>query len=154
MRTAKLLMASAMISGLLGLAACDQNRAQMASGNTGMANMRATLSGAQEVPPVNTGGRGEAQVRLDRNTRLMTWDVNFGGLTGPATAAHFHGPAAPGQNAGVVVPIGQGGVPSPARGSATLTEAQAADLVAGRWYINVHTAAHPAGEIRGQVGSQ
>jgi hypothetical protein len=70
-------------------------------------------------------------------------------LSGPASAAHFHGPAAPGQNAGVIVPFPN--PESPIRGEATLTEAQAADLLAGRWYVNVHSRAHPGGEIRAQV---
>jgi hypothetical protein len=65
--------------------------------------------------------------------------------------AHFHGPAAPGANAGVALPIGAAGMASPAAGSATLNDAQVADLLAGRWYINIHTATHPGGEIRGQV---
>jgi hypothetical protein len=63
--------------------------------------------------------------------------------------AHFHGPAEPGKNAGVAVPIP--GTASPMNGSATLTDAQAADLMAGKWYVNVHTAENKGGEIRGQV---
>ena len=80
----------------------------------------------------------------------MAWTVNYSGLTGPATGAHFHGPAAISENAGVVVPL-TGSLASPITGSATLTDAQAADLMAGKWYFNVHTAANPGGEIRGQV---
>ena len=80
----------------------------------------------------------------------MTWRINYSGLSGPPTAAHFHGPAAPGANAGVAVPIPNPAT-SPVQGPATLTDAQAADLLAGRYYINIHTAANPGGEIRGQV---
>ncbi len=72
------------------------------------------------------------------------------GLSGPATAAHFHGPAAAGANAGVVVPIGNN-PPSPTTGSATLTDDQIKDLEAGKWYANVHTEANKGGEIRGQM---
>jgi hypothetical protein len=80
----------------------------------------------------------------------LTWKLTYSGLSGPATAAHFHGPAEAGKNAGVKVPI-PNATSSPAEGSATLTDEQAADLTAGKYYVNVHTAANPGGEIRGQV---
>src|SRR5712671_6844520 len=82
--------------------------------------------------------------------KQVTCQITYSGLSGTPTAAHFHGPAQPGANAGVAVPIPNVAT-SPAQGSATLTDAQAADLLAGRYYINIHTAANPAGEIRGQV---
>ena len=66
----------------------------------------------------------------DPATKVLTWEGSFSGLTGPATAAHFHGPAEAGKNAGVAIPI-PGAANSPAEGSATLTDAQAADLLAG-----------------------
>jgi hypothetical protein len=69
-------------------------------------------------------------------------------MSGDVTAAHFHGPAAVGVNAPPVVPIELSAL---AKGSATLDDAQAADLSEGRWYLNLHTAANPDGEIRGQV---
>ena len=111
--------------------------------------MKATLNGASEVPANTTTGTGTADIDFDPATRKMTWKLNYSGLTGPATMAHFHGPAEPGKNAGVAVPIAP--ATSPTAGSATLTEAQAADLVAGKYYVNVHTEANKAGEIRGQV---
>jgi hypothetical protein len=85
----------------------------------------------------------------DTASKKLSWKVTFSGLTGPATAAHFHGPAEAGKNAGVAVPIP--GTASPLEGSATLTDAQAADLTSGKWYVNIHTAANKSGEIRGQV---
>ena len=63
--------------------------------------------------------------------------------------AHFHGPAMPGANAGVAVPFPNAA--SPAAGETILTPVQVNDLMAGKWYVNVHTAANPGGEIRGQV---
>ena len=85
----------------------------------------------------------------DTATKQLTWKVTYSGLTGAATMAHFHGPAEAGKNAPVVVPIPNAA--SGADGSATLTDAQAADFLAGKYYINVHTDANKGGEIRGQV---
>ena len=110
----------------------------------------APLSGANEVPAVTTQGKGTAVVTYDTTGKKLTWTVTYSGLSGPATAAHFHGPAEAGKNAGVAVPI-PNQAKSPVSGSATLTDAQAADLLAGRYYVNFHTAANPGGEIRGQV---
>jgi hypothetical protein len=112
--------------------------------------MKATLNGASEVPPTTSAGKGTADIDYDAASKKLTWKVTYSGLSGPATAAHFHGPAEAGKNAGVAVAI-PGATASPAEGSATLTDAQAADLMAGKYYVNVHTAANPAGEIRGQV---
>ena len=112
--------------------------------------MKATLDGASEVPPVTTAGKGTADVDFDPATKKLSWKLTHSGLSGPATAAHFHGPGEPGKNAGVAVAI-PNAASSPVEGSATLTDAQAADLAAGKYYVNVHTAANPGGEIRGQV---
>jgi hypothetical protein len=108
------------------------------------------LRAANQVPPNASQASGTVDAVLNRDTNLLRWKVNYTGLSGPATAAHFHGPAAPGANAGVVLPW-PSPVTSPMEGSATLTPAQVAELVAGRWYANIHTAANPGGEIRGQM---
>ena len=112
--------------------------------------MKADLSATQEVPPTQSQGKGNAEVNFDTASKKLSWTVTYSGLTGPATAAHFHGPAETGKNAGVAVPI-PNQANSPVSGSATLTDAQAADLAAGKYYVNIHTAANPGGEIRGQV---
>lgn len=111
--------------------------------------MKVPLTGASEVPPNTSKGTGEADVTYDTSDKKLSWKLTYSGLTGPATAAHFHGPAEAGKNAGVVVPITN--TASGSEGSATLTDAQAADLTAGKMYINVHTEANKGGEIRGQV---
>ena len=112
------------------------------------------LTGAQEVPPVQTPGSGSAALTYDAATRALTWKVTFSGLSSPATMAHFHGPAAVGKNAGVKLGISQKGaseVASPVSGEATLSPDDAKLLEAGEMYINVHSKNHSAGEIRGQV---
>jgi len=110
--------------------------------------MTVPLSASNEVPPNPSSGSGTGKVELDGN--VVKWTVTYSGMTGPVTAAHFHGPAPAGSNAGVVVPFA-GPLASPIIGSATLTPAQVDQLKAGMWYINLHTAANPGGEIRGQV---
>jgi len=109
-----------------------------------------TMTGKSEVPPNATTGSGDVLATLDTNKKTLTYTMTYMGLTGPATAAHFHGPAAPGANAGVQIPIGMN-PPSPSTGTVTLTDAQMKDLQAGKWYTNVHTKANPGGEIRGQL---
>ena len=111
----------------------------------------ASMSGATEVPATKSEGAGTVNATLDTATKVLSWDVAYWGLTGPATAAHFHGPADATKAAGVVIPIAKAGDPVPYKGTATLTAEQMADLMAGKWYVNVHTAANPPGEIRGQV---
>jgi len=101
-------------------------------------------------PGITSSGKGMATASLDTATKMLTWDVDYSGLSGPATAAHIHGPADPGANAGVVVPF-TGNLASPIKGSATLTDAQIQQLEAGKWYVNIHTDANKGGEIRGQL---
>ena len=96
-----------------------------------MVNLKAAMNASSEVPPTSSSGSG---------TLTATYDT--------ATAAHFH-LGDPGKNGGVVVPISPAA--SPFEGSATLTDAQAAEVLDGKWYVNVHTEANKGGEIRGQV---
>jgi hypothetical protein len=114
-----------------------------------MMNFKATMNGKSEVPANTTAGTGEVTATYDTATKKLTWKGSYSGLTGPATAAHFHGPASPGKNAGVLIPISPNG-PS-FEGAATLTDAQAKALMDGNIYVNVHTAANKGGEIRGQL---
>ena len=115
-----------------------------------MVKFHTTMSAATEVPPKTSDGKGTVEATLDTTTKVLTYDVTFSGLTGPATMGHFHGPAAAGANAGVLVPF-PSPVTSPVHGTATLTDAQIADFMQGNVYANVHTAANPGGEIRGQM---
>jgi hypothetical protein len=110
---------------------------------------KGTLSGAAEVPPVTSAASGSASVMFDPATKQITYDVTYTGLSGPAAAAHIHCGAAAGANSGVAVAFPSAA--SPITGNATLTDAQAADLEAGKCYVNVHTAANKGGEIRAQL---
>ncbi len=110
----------------------------------------ADMKGASEVPPNTTAGTGTLDLTVDTDTKAADYTLVWSGLTGPATAAHIHGPAEQGKNAGVEIGFGKDPV-SPVKGTATLTDTQLKDLKAGLFYVNVHTAANPKGEIRGQV---
>lgn len=112
-------------------------------------SMKINLTSAAEVPPNTSPGKGTADVTYDTASKMLTWKATYSGLSGPATMAHFHGPAEAGKNAPVAIPFKDAA--SGAEGSATLTDAQAADLMAGKLYINIHTDANKGGEIRGQV---
>lgn len=121
--------------------------APMMSGS--MTGYAAKLSGTQEVPPTESAGTGTLEATFDKSTSVLKWHLVYSGLTGPATMAHFHGPAMMGANAGVVVPFPN--ATSPVDGQATLSPAQVADLTAGKWYVNVHSQRYTGGEIRGQL---
>ena len=110
---------------------------------------KGTLSGATEVPPVAGSGSGSATVTLDPATKQATYNVTYSGLSGPAAAAHIHCGAAACANAGVAVAFPK--ADSPITGTATLTDAQIADLQGGKCYVNVHTAANKGGEVRAQL---
>jgi CHRD domain len=113
------------------------------------------LAGANEVPAVNSPGRGQLTGNYNLQTNVLTYQITFSQLMSGAapTAMHFHGPALAGANAGVQIGITfPAGTAGPVSGTATLTDAQETDLLAGRWYYNLHTAAFPSGELRGQLG--
>ncbi len=114
-----------------------------------MINLKADLKASTEVPPNDSKGTGSVTASYDEATKKLTWKGTVSGMTGGATAAHFH-VGEPGKNGGVAIPIA-GADKGSFEGTATLTDEQARDMLAGRWYVNVHTATNKAGELRGQL---
>jgi hypothetical protein len=112
---------------------------------------QATLSGAREMPPVASGGSGHAELRYNHKSQLLHWRVTHSGLSGAVTAAHFHGPAGPEQNAQPLIPLAGNLNAPPIDGQLRLTPEQYNQLESGQWYVDLHTARHPDGEIRGQL---
>jgi len=132
----------ALAAGAICLAASAPLQSKVVHFTTG-------LTGASEVPANATTGKGTLNADLDTATGAFSYSITYSGLTGPAVAAHFHGPADAGANAPPVIPIKE--LADPIKGSAVLTPGQIGDLQAGKWYFNLHTKEHPGGEIRGQL---
>jgi hypothetical protein len=109
------------------------------------------LKGSDEVPPNDSKGTATADFTVNTDTNTINWKISYEGLTSDALAAHIHGPAAPGANAGVVVNLAPNGIKTPLEGSATVTKEQLADLLAGKDYVNIHTTQIKSGELRGQI---
>jgi len=112
------------------------------------ANVDVKLSGDQEVPPVKTSATGNGTITIN-DDKTVSGSVTTSGIN--AVAAHIHN-GAPGKNGPVAVPLTKDGdnkwIVGP---GAKLTDAQFADFKAGNLYVNVHSAAHKDGEIRGQL---
>ena len=112
-----------------------------------MLSFKANMDGLSESPNTDSGAKATADIKVDTAAKTISWTIKVDGLTGPATVAHFHGPAAVGANAAPVIDISK----MIENGTAPITDAQLADLTAGNVYLNIHTAKFPKGEIRGQV---
>jgi hypothetical protein len=121
----------------------------IASASAEAVKLKAELKGSNEVPPNTSPASGTAEATFNTETKVLTWVVTFKDLTGPAVGAHFHGPSEPGKNAGIVLPFKT--TQSPIEGTATLNDTQVSDLLAGKWYANIHTSANPGGELRGNM---
>lgn len=107
---------------------------------------RAELNAANMVPATASSGSGYVRAAYDTQTRKLTWSGTYSGLSSKVTRIAIHGPAGPAAAAGIVQRIG-----SLADGSATLSDAEAAQLIGGYLNITIHTRSLPAGEIRGQL---
>lgn len=155
MNRATFLRPAVAVAAALALASCAQQmesvKSMMGMGET----YKATLTPQDEVPPARgSQGQGTAEVHVDPKTYDITYKVSWSGLSAPAVAGHIHGPARPGANAGVMVPFAGVAGQTSVEGKAHLTAAQYQELAAGSTYVNIHTARHPGGEIRGQLTRQ
>jgi len=112
----------------------------------------ALLAGSQEVPPLSTPGQGFCTITLDDVAGTVSVTGSFSGLSTTATAAHIHGLAGPGVNAGIIIGLTEtGGTSGTISGGGALTPAEVTGMLGGLTYVNVHTTMHGGGEIRGQI---
>jgi CHRD domain-containing protein len=115
----------------------------------------AVLNSGQEPPPNTNESKalGVAFVTFNADTGELCFSISYEdfNLTSEETNAHFHAPAPPGVNAPVLVQLPTPGSPKNGCVTPPLTDEQRRDLFRGLWYINIHTANNPGGEIRGQV---
>jgi len=137
-----------LLPGLLLAAGCSY---YMGEPRVPKTDFRASLNGSNEVPPTQSRGNGYFEAVYRPSTKILEYRLNLVGLSGPITMGYLHGPAAPDQNAEKVVPINIPIYDSTIWDGVTLTPQQAAEVMAGRWYVNVTTLQYPDGEIRGQI---
>jgi hypothetical protein len=146
------------VLGILSLflvAGCDDDDDDNTP-NADMYNISATLNGANEKPnPITTNGTGTVTGTYNATTNSLQYSVSWTGLTGTASAGHFHGPASATAVASPIIHFNlvNSGTAGTANGTITLTDAQETDFLGGMWYANVHTATNSGGEIRGQVSA-
>jgi hypothetical protein len=135
--------------GVVGLAGCTQQQSTMAAKTI---TYKAHLTAKDEVPPNASTATGDGTFVFNPATKELSWDVTFSGLSGPALASHIHGPGEPGKNADVLILFETPKAPAGAiKGNTFLVTEQVNDLQAGKYYVNIHTAANKGGEIRGQL---
>ncbi|MBK9029916.1 MAG: CHRD domain-containing protein [Myxococcales bacterium] len=106
------------------------------------------LEGCQGVPTTPSAASGRGWLQVDYAGGPLTYSITFSGFTGAETEAHIHGPAARGAIGPVLFTLPAG---SPKDGSLTLTQVQQDQILAGQWYLDIHSSTYPDGELRGQI---
>ncbi len=144
-------LAAIAIAGSLFITSCDKDDDD--NNNNKIYNLSGNATGAQEVPPVSTTATATLTGTYNKDTKQLNWTINWTGLSGDVTAAHFHGPASPGESAGPLqaITITTNGMSGSASGTATASDDLDDALLNGKAYYNLHTALYPDGEIRAQV---
>jgi hypothetical protein len=122
----------------------------LAFGGVAMAKVVPLHANLAPASGVTSHGKGRMTGSYSTVTHRLKWHVTYSHLASPVIAAHFHGPAQPGQDAGVLVPMKTHGH-SPITGSTKITASQAKTMLTGMSYVNIHTKNNPNGAIRGQV---
>jgi hypothetical protein len=108
----------------------------------------ARIESAQEVPPNTSPAMGIGVFAIDTVTDVLSYRITFAGLTSAEIAAHIHGFAGVGINAGILTPLPPGTLKC---GTWNYTAAQEPGILAGNTYVNIHSTSFPGGEIRGQI---
>jgi hypothetical protein len=136
----------------LSLISCDKNNDDTMN-NSDVFALSGNASASQEVPSNSSPGTGTLSGSYNRATNVLQYNITWSGLTGSVTGMHFHGPAAAGVSAGILVSLNVTNSAATGSGSGTVTVSDEVEsaLMSGNVYYNIHTALYPAGEIRGQV---
>jgi hypothetical protein len=149
---------------ILAFTSCEKNADKKIQ--TDFSKSGIVMTGAQETPATTSSALGSLDVYYTRETRILTYKFTWAGLTGPVTVFHIHGLAPVGYQAAVIqtfvttgiTPCSPNGPTSCGTYSGTLlvdgTVIKEQDLLNGLYYVNIHTAANPGGEIRGQIRFQ
>ena len=150
-KTFFVLLATTLITSSV-LVSCDKDDDDIDNSDK-MYTLSGNASGSQEIPTNATTGTATLTGTYNAKTNSLSYTINWNGLTGVATVAHFHGPATATETANpmVDITIGANGVNGNASGTVTVTDAFETALLSGKIYYNVHTALYPNGEIRSQV---
>ena len=135
------------IVAVVALAGCAQMREKMPAWMPGSGAMKVSLTGAEEVPPANTEGKGSGSFRVAEDGTI-SGSVTTEGVKG--TMAHIH-QGAKGQNGPVIVPLTQNGDTYTVPDGRKLTPAQLEALKQGNLYVNVHSDRYKGGEVRAQL---
>lgn len=134
-------------AALLALAGCATVQDKMPDWMPGSGAIKVSLTGAEEVPPVNTQASGSGSFRVGSDGTI-SGSVTTKGVQG--TMAHIH-QGAKGANGPVIVPLAQSGDTYSVPAGRKLTEAQMQALKAGNLYVNVHSDRYKGGEVRAQL---